>query len=188
MSKHAKVDHQILSILNDYHLFIDSDKQVDMPFCVSKPDKNHITALKGEKELTSNAPLGGTVLECEMREHSEYNYSFKILSDAVTSRMLFRMDEGDGTHWNRHFLVPVDQQQVPTPHFHKVGDDGIMYAYSTDDLRQLPTPLNIHDGFTAFCKESHINQDDIKITIHEEGTLPLEFVPEADPLLDIQFP
>lgn len=188
MSKHPKVDLQILAILNDYHLFIDCDKQVDMPFCVSKPDLNHASSLKGVANLNAGSPLGNTVLECEMRKCSEFNYSFKILSDAVTSRMLFRMDEGDGTHWNRHLPVPVDQQQVPTPHFHKVSDDGIMYAYSTDDLKQRAVPLNIHDGFTAFCKESHINQDDIQITIHEEGTLPLEYAPEVDPLLDIQFP
>ena len=188
MSKRPRVDRQILSILNDYQLFIDSDKQLDMPFCIDESDKNHITALKGETNVRSTSPLGNSVLECEMRGRSEFNYSFKILSDVIDSRMLFRMDEGDGTHWNRHLPVPVDKQQVPTPHFHKVGDDGIMYAYSTDSLKQLPAPLNIHDGFTAFCHESHINQDDIQLTIHEEGTLPLEFAPEADPLIGIQFP
>lgn len=188
MGKNAKVDRQILSILNDYNLFIDSNKQVDMPFCVNKLDRNHVTALKGVALLNASKPLGNTVLECEMRERSEYNYSFKILSDAINTRLLFRMDEGDGSHWNRHLLVPVDQQQVPTPHFHKVGDDGIMYAYSTETLKQQPAPLNIYDGFTAFCKESHINQDNIQLIIHEEGTLPLEFASEADPLIGIQFP
>ena len=188
MSKRPKVDRQILSILNDYHLFVDSEKQVNMPFCINELDNNHITALKGETELNASIPLGNTVLECEMRERSEYNYSFKVLSDVIDSRMLFRMDEGDGTHWNRHLNIPVDQQQVPTPHFHKVGDDGIMYAYNTEALKQLPVPLNIHDGFTAFCKEFHVNQENIQLIIHEEGTLPLEFTPEADPLIDIQFP
>lgn len=188
MSKHPKVDHQILAILEDYHLFIDSDKQVGMPFRVSEPDKNHITSLKGEQNLIASSPLGNTMLECEMRGRSDFNYSFKILSDAVTSKMLFRMDEGSGTHWNRHLPVPVNQQQVLTPHFHKVGDDGIMYAYSTDDLRQYPTPLNIYDGFIAFCKESHIKQDNIQILIHESGTLPFEYLSEVDPLLNIQFP
>ena len=62
MSNRPKVDHQILAILNDYHLFLDSDKQVDMPFCVNEPDKNHVTALKGEAELNAMAPLGNTIL------------------------------------------------------------------------------------------------------------------------------
>jgi len=188
MSKLTKPDKEILAILNDYRLFVDSDKQIDMPFCVDEIDKNHVTDLKGEAKLNATAPLGNTVLECVMRENNEYKYSFNILTDAVKSRMLFRMDEGNGTHWNRHLPIPVDQQQVPTPHFHKVGDDGIMYAYSTDDLKACPNPLNIHDGFLAFCKECHVNQDNIQINIHEEGTLPLEFAPEPDPLIGIQFP
>ncbi len=188
MSKKPKVDVEILPILNDYHLFLDGDKYVDMPFCVDKADRNHITALKGQAEIKADKPFGNSVLECEVREHNEFNYSFKVLSDKIQSRMLFRMDEGDGTHWNRHFPIPVDQQQVPTPHFHKKGDDGIEYAYRTDALEANASPLNIHDGFTLFCDECHIIGDNIAIKIQEEGKLPLVFEPESDPLKGIIFP
>ena len=188
MSKRPKVDREILSILNDYHLFIDSDKKIDMPFCVDEIDKNHPTSLKGSSDLTAEHPLGHTVMECEMRERSEFNYTFRILSDAIKKRMLFRMDEGDGTHWNRHLLIPVDQQQVSTPHFHKVGDDGIDLAYKSMSLDMYPVPLNIRDGFKAFCEEIHIKYDCIQIQIQENNALPLEFPPEVDPLIDIQFP
>ena len=64
MSRKPKIDHEILSILEDYHLFMDSDKSMDMPFCVDKVDNNHVTSLKGEADLNSAAPLGNTVLEC----------------------------------------------------------------------------------------------------------------------------
>lgn len=188
MSKSSKVDNEILSILEDYHLFIDSDKHLEMPFLVSKVDKNHVTALTGESELTADSPFGYTILECEVREHNECNYSFKILSDRVKSRMLFRMDEGNGTHWNRHLPIPVDQQQVPTPHFHKKGDDGIEIAYRTDALNEMPSPLNIHDGFSALCDECHINKQNIEIKIQEEGKLPFVFEPEPDPLKGVKFP
>ena len=188
MSKKPRVDTEILSILEDYHLFLDGEKYVEMPFCVNKTDKNHVTALKGEAELSASDPLGNTILECEVREHSEFNYSFKILSDRIKSRMLFRMDEGDGTHWNRHLPIPVNQQQVPTPHFHKKGDDGIEYAYRTDALLALSSPLNIHDGFSVLCDECHINNKNVEIRIQEEGTLPLDFEPESDPLKGVKFP
>lgn len=188
MSKKPKVDREILSILDDYHLFLDGDKYVDMPFCVDKADRNHVTALKGEAEIRADKPLGNTVLECEVREHNEFNYSFKILSDMVQSHMLFRMDEGDGTHWNRHLPVPVDQQQVPTPHFHKKGDDGIEYAYRTYALETNPSPLNIHVGFNILCDECHIKGEKIEIKIQEEGKLPLVFEPEPDPLNGVKFP
>lgn len=188
MSKRPKVDQEILSILSDYRLFIDSDKSIDMPFCVDEIDNNHPSSITGSSELIAKVPLGSTVLECEMRECSEYNYTFRILSDAIKTRMLFRLDEGDGTHWNRHLDVPVDQQQVPTPHFHKVDDNGIMTAYKTASLEELSSPLNIRDGFTVFCEETHIKQENPRIVIHVKDTLPLVFAPETDPLLDIQFP
>lgn len=188
MSRRSIVDREILSILDDYHLFIESDKKIDIPFCVNKVDKNHVTSLRGVSDIIAEKPLGNTVLECEMREKSEYNYTFRVLSDAIKKRMLFRMDEGDGTHWNRHLPVPVNQQQVPTPHFHKVADDGIMFAYRTGVLEQVASPLNIKDGFAAFCDEFHISPKDRRIEIQEEGALPLKFAPEMDPLFDIQFP
>lgn len=188
MSKKPKIDKEILAILDDYNLFLESDKEVDMPFRVNHVDLNHATSLKGVSALVADAPLGETVLECEMREKSEINYSFKILSDAVKSRMLFRLDEGDGTHWNRHLNIPVDQQQVLTPHFHKKGDDGIEYAYRTNRLEEESNPLNIHDGFAVFCEECHINQDNIQLEIHEEGTMALDFKVEVDPLKNIIFP
>lgn len=188
MSKKPKIDTELLSILDDYHLFLDGEKYMEMPFCVNKPDMNHITSLKGEADLFADDPFGNTVLECEVREHNEFNYSFKILSDRIKSRMLFRMDEGDGTHWNRHLPVPVDQQQVPTPHFHKKGDDGIEYAYQSEALKSMSSPLNIHDGFSILCDECHINNEAIEITIQEEGKLPFVFEPESDPLKGIKFP
>lgn len=188
MSKRSKVDNEILSILEDYHLFIDSDKSMDMPFCVDKVDGNHVTALKGEAELRAASPLGNTMVKCQVRDKNEFNYSFSILSDRIQSRMLFRLDEGDGTHWNRHIPIPVEQQQVPTPHFHKKGDDGIEYAYRTNRIDESPSPLNIHDGFSIFCEECHINHNQVEIRIQEEGMLPLEYEPEVDPLKGVSFP
>ena len=189
MSKKIKVDREILKILDDYHLFLDSEKTIDeMPFCVNKKDTNHKSSLTGESVIKASHPFGRTTFECEVREHNEFDYSFKILSDKIQSRLLFRMDEGGGTHWNRHLPIPIDKQQVPTPHFHKIDDDGIEYAYRTDVLESQQSPLNIHDGFAIMCDECHIKNDIIEISIQEEGTLPLEFKPETDPLQDIVFP
>ena len=189
MNKQPIVDREILSILDDYRLFIDSDKRVDMPFRVDAVDKKgHSTSLVGLSDLSADKPFGSTVLECEMRDRSEYRYTFRILSDAIKRRVLFRMDEGGKTHRNWHLPVPVDKQQVPTPHFHIYADDGIMYAYRTEVLERITSPLHIRKGFVAFCDEIHINQKDRRIVIQEEGALPLEFTPEVDPLADIQFP
>ena len=83
MSKIPKVDKEIQAILNDYHLFLDCNKSAPMPFRVNRKDVNHVTSLKGECPLYSDVPLGNTVLECEVREKSDYNYSFKVLTDSI---------------------------------------------------------------------------------------------------------
>ena len=188
MSKQLKVDTEILAILNDYHLFLDGEKHVKMPFCVDQTDKNHYGSLKGKTILSAEYPIGITTLECEVKEKNEYKYTFKILSDRINSRILFRMDEGDYTHWNRHLPVPVDQQQVPTPHFHKIGDDGIEIAYRTAKIEEATTPLNIHDGFLIFCEECKVNQNNIEILVQETGQLPLVIEPNPDPLQGVKFP
>lgn len=188
MSKNSKVDKELLSILDDYHLFMDSDKTIDMPFCVNKVDNNHITSLKGETDLRAACPFGNTIIKCQVRNRNEFDYSISILSDRIKTRMLFRLDEGDGTHWNRHFPIPIEQQQVPCPHFHKKGDDGIEYAYRTNKLEVGPSPLNIHDGFEVFCEECHIKNEDVVIKVQEEGMLPFEFEQNDDPLKGINFP
>lgn len=189
MKKKAKVDKEILSILDDYHLFLDDEKSIDMPFYINQIDMNHSTSLKGETELNALHPLGKTKLQCKMRNKSIYNYSFSVLSDCISTKMLFRLDEGDGVHWNRHFNVPLEQQQVPTPHFHKKGNDGIEYAYRTEKLEKCLTPLNIHEGFEILCEELHINKDKrAEISIMEAGVSLLEFEQEKDPLNGISFP
>ena len=188
MSNKPIVDTEILAILNDYHLFLDCEKHVDMPFYVDRVDSNHLGSLKGESVLTANNPLGNTQLVCEVKEKNEYKYTFKILSDSIQSRVLFRMDEGDYAHWNRHLPIPVEQQQVPTPHFHKKGDDGIEFAYRTARLEESSSPLNIHDGFEVFCEESHINHEKIEIQVLEAGQLSFVFEPDPDPLQGVIFP
>lgn len=187
MSKRPKIDTEILSILGDYQLFIDSDKHINMPFYVNEVDINHTSSLKGATDLTADHPFGKTVLECEMKDKNEYRYTFKILSDRIVRRMLFRMDEGEYAHWNRHLPVPIDQQQVPTPHFHKIGDDGIEYAYSTPSLKTKATPLNIYEGFDVFCDESHIDKNNIQIVTRESGTL-FDLESEMDPTRNVIFP
>ncbi len=183
-----KVDTDILSILEDYNLFIEGDKSLEMPFNVDQVDNNHISSMKGVSDLQSAYPLGNTVLECEVKLRNNYNYSFRILTDRVHSRVLFRMDEGQGTHRNSHLPIPIDEQQVPCPHFHKYGNDGIMMAYRTESLESKLSPLVISDGFSSFCEECKIKEDNIAIIVQEKGCLPLSSDTDEDPLNSIVFP
>jgi len=183
----AQPNDEILAALNDYNLFIDSDKSVELPFLVSKEKGNHPSSLYESKDLVSSYPFGQTKLDCEVREKSEFDYSFSILSDRITKRVLFRLDEGDGTHYNRHISVPLNEQQVTTPHFHKYGNDGIMYAYKSILLKQINEPLNIHDAFGIFCDEIHLDGNRKSFEMKEDGVLPNMKESVSDPLKGVDF-
>lgn len=57
------------------------------------------------------------MIDCEVRYKNPNNYSFQILSNILSNKVLARLDEGNGTHRNNCKDIPLDQQMVTTPHF-----------------------------------------------------------------------
>ena len=188
MSK-IKVNSELLQLMDDYNLFMDSAKKIDTPLNVSKVKGNHRSSLYEEVDLISEENFGETSLVCEVRDKNKYNYSFQILTDSIKNRVISRFDEGNGTHKNNCDDIPLAEQMVTTPHFHRYDENGRFIAYKTYELKQLgTTPIKIADGFKSFC--SHLNiscNNNIEPTIEvvEAGALPLEF--DNDPLNGINF-
>lgn len=180
-------DEEIVELLNDYNLFINSKKSVDLPYTVSGVKKNHPSSLFQSQNLSSTYPFGQTKLNCEVREKSELDYSFSILTDRIKRGILFRLDEGDGAHYNRHLRIPVDKQQVTTPHFHMYDENGILYAYKSERLERSGDSLNIHEGFEVLCEEVHIEGCCADFEIKEDGVFPNFQEKIIDPLAGVHF-
>lgn len=188
MSK-AKKNSQLITIMDEYVSFLESDKQGDMPLIVSNPKQNHPTSLYKEIPIIANVSFGNVVMDCEIRNKDTHNYSIQLTSDKIESRVLARIDEGNGTHRNCISSIPLPEQQVTTPHFHKYNEDGYFFAYQTHDLKDYEEKsLPIEKGMSFFCNEMNVlstNANPIGILVQEEGTLPFEF--NIDPLDGINF-
>ena len=109
-----KINTELLKLMKDYNLFIMSSKSVDMPLRVTKEKNNHSSSLYEEWELYAKNNFGKTTVDCEVRDKNPNNYSFQILTDRLTNRVLVRFDEGNGTHRNNCKDIPLDQQMVST--------------------------------------------------------------------------
>ena len=175
--------------MDDYKLFMSSTKNTEMPIVVSKEKPNHKTSLYKEQILLSDMPFGQTLIDCEIRDKNLLNYSFQILSNKLNNRVLARLDEGNGVHRNNIPNIPIAEQMISTPHFHKYDSKGRFLAYKTDWLNSYnEKPLEIGEGFRIFCEEEMISSTDgspIIIEIKEDGVLPFDY--DKDPLSGINF-
>lgn len=184
-----KKNFELLKIMDEHNLFICHKKYTTMPMLVSKEKPNHKTSLYVEQVLFADSSFGDTMVDCEIRDKNPLNYSFQILSDKIKNRVLVRLDEGNGVHRNNLPHIPLVEQEVTTPHFHKYNESGYFIAYKSDALIAYnKKPLNIEEGFRLFCEEENIeasNATSIDIHIKEDGFLPLPH--DTDPLNGIMF-
>lgn len=181
------INKELLALMDDYQLFMSAEKSISMPISVSEEKPNHPTSLyvSGKVEYTGN--IGEVSFDCEMRNKRTDNYTFQLLTDKIKNRLLFRLDQGNGTHRNNIPTIKLQEQSVPTPHFHKYTEDGYLFAYQTDDLKENAS-MNVYEGVKSFCKEAKIGERegiDAKITIQRQGELPFEEDP--DPLNGVKF-
>lgn len=167
---------QIVPLFDDFKIHVASPKNLASPFTVSKPKKNHTGSYGEEKEVTADYPFGNVSVECEVRKGDQYNYSFSYKSDEIDSRVLVRLDTGDGTHNNAKYVpdVPLELSSVPTPHIHKYREDGYSLAYPIPGVDYAKDPSSEFDylkGFRYLCGE---------LNITATGGADLEFVYAPD--------
>lgn len=188
MGKSIKPDVEVLHFLNDYESFIDGQKSLALPISVTKIKPNHKSSLYYKDSIIASSPFGETNFDCEIRDKSKMDYSFQILSDRIQKKVLFRMDEGDGTHRNK-FADTLSEESVPTPHFHRYDDQGRWYAYQTDELKNIQGhSVQIEEGFPIFCAEMNVTSSPQTIKIQEKNSLGLEMNGDIDPLDGVSFP
>lgn len=148
----------IIPIFGDYLEHVDFSKTIDSPVTVSKKKENHPDSYWVRKDVTAKRPFGNTSLECEIRQGAPYNYSFSYHSDRIPSKVLMRLDTGDGTHNNAKYVpgIPLELSSVPTPHLHKFREDGYAVAYpipGVDYTDEPSTKFDYQQGFYYLCTE-----------------------------------
>ena len=174
-----------------YHNFINSRKEVKSPFVVEMVRKEHPSSLCATENLVCELPYGNAELYSEIKKANTSNYSISIKSDIIDSRILMRYDSDGATHKNNVDYIPLEEQSVPTPHFHKFDEQGNLLAYQTDKLkneREANALKNIEFGFAYFCQNSYIYKNgtmDLPDIWVNDGMLPLNY--NDDPVDGVNF-
>ena len=184
---------EILAMIDDYNHFMNSSKKVETPIVVSKPKINHKTSLYSESMLIADYPLGNSYFTCEVRNGNKKDCSLQIISNAIKKVVLFRYDSNGPTHKNSLPHIPLSEQIVTTPHFHKYDNNGFFIAYKTDLLKDSKHSIPLRDiefGFPYFCQEGNItsvsSEELPTLQVIKEGELPFDY-DDIDPLDGIIF-
>lgn len=180
-----KQNEELLRLMEDYNLFMESPKHIDRSNHNLSPKSNHSSSLCLGGIVTSANSFGNTVFECEIKDPQNQKFSIQLMTDKISSKVLFRLDEGGGTHRNNLPNIPLCDQIVPTPHFHKYNDQGYFYAFQSKELKDRETPLNFIEGFDLFSEVIYakiLNKGLIMSPV--EGFIQF---PDEDPLNGIVF-
>lgn len=184
-------EEKIRKDYESYHSFINCKKEVVSPFVVEVVRKEHPSSLCATKELTCDLPYGNVELYSEVKKANTSNYSLSIKSDIIDSRILLRYDSDGPTHKNSVDYIPLEDQSVPTPHFHKFDEQGNLLAFQTDKLKnekEANALKNIEFGFAYFCQNGYIYKNktmDLPEILVNDGMLPLDY--NEDPTNGVNF-
>jgi hypothetical protein len=186
MSK-SNLNKYISENYGKYEVAIAGIKQSPVsPIVVSERKGNHPASLCKTQALTHEALPENMNVIIEVKE-CDGKYSISLNSERFPGCILLRYDCGGGTHRNNLPDIPLNEQSVTTPHFHKYNKEGYNIAYKTEKLKtegEAKALCDIDFGFPYFCQESNIrhrdNAPELKINYNhlfpEAGEDPLESI------------
>jgi hypothetical protein len=124
------------------------------------------------------------ILIIESRVNNDKDFKFKLRCVNLCGEPFFRFDSDGDTHRNSN--VPLAEQQITTPHFHKFNDEGFNVAYKTDKLNDPNEALALEDinlCVIHFCHEGNLRyrNDEFPEIIQNAQELAIK-MPDWDPL------
>lgn len=158
---------------------------------INKVGNNHNT-LEEPVKVTHPDVENHMLLLVDVKENNNSFFQFKLRYKEFTNSPLFRFDSDGDTHWNKIDGIPLTEQQIPTPHFHKYNENGVEIAYKTDELKdpnQNKALKDIELCIAHFFHECNIrvSPDSFPSIIIKANPMGLSFVKE-DPNQNITFP
>lgn len=120
---------------SSYEAYLASRKVIASPFLVSEIKANHPSSIYAETPITSTHLFGDVNFSCEVNNTNTSDFSFRILSTIIPSKILYRYDSDGPDHKNKVDYIPLPQQSVPTPHYHRFDNQGNLLAYQTEGMK-----------------------------------------------------
>lgn len=133
---------------------------------------NQANYLENTATLKHETVVDENILIVQVRIENYKYFHFKLKCSKLSATPFFRYDSDGPTHRNKDDNIPMSEQWITTPHFHKHTKEGKEIAYKTSKLLEVSEEKALQDiglCIAHFCDESNIrlNQEDypdIKIT------------------------
>lgn len=186
-----KTNEELVQKFANFQSFMQTPKYTSTPIVVKDKRPQHETSLEYEKNVDCSVSFGNSYISIEVKNGDSYNFSAKLMTDEISSKILLRYDSAGATHRNNFDYIPLAQQLVTTPHIHKYDNQGRLMAVKTEEiLANQEAAQDIKIGFPIFCKEGKIYglQSTIcpKIQIGEQTVIPFEHI-VIDPCEGVPF-
>ena len=186
---------RVMKIADNYDFYTKLVKERKLIF-TDKIEINHIgnnanilEKTEAVKHTSITDELTFTV-NVKLKNHNFFQ--FKLRNQNFCPQHFFRYDSDGETHRNKIDGIPLKEQSIPTPHFHKYHENGYEIAYQTDKLldeneRKALEDINL--CIKHFFHESNLrlNEDDFSDIFIMNNTLGFSLI-STDPNENITFP
>lgn len=149
---------------------------------------NHVGSLKRKVPVLIDLEED-CYLEVIIKDNNRKRFNFIIDHEISNPFPATRFDADGQTHKNNLPDIPLEDQQVTTPHFHKFRSDGFLIAYKTKELIENESNISLNKMFPIFCREFNIvdvNGEHVVMDISVEGELKFDEI-DYDPHENITF-
>ncbi|MCQ6961444.1 hypothetical protein [Mucilaginibacter aquariorum] len=152
---------------------------------------NNSNVLESNNNIAHLSLPNAIVLRINVKVNNHNFFQFKLRCTDLCAVPFFRYDSDGDTHRNYDESIPLEDQQVPAPHFHYYNENGINIAYKTPSLldeNETKALEDINICIKHFCHEANLrlNDDDFPEIQILPGQIPLK-VTSDDPNSNVNF-
>ncbi len=185
-----KVNKIIRDNYSKYCSLIDAEKTLAQNRMALDEEKSNRTDIKEKSMPAYSEQISEDItFTVQQKKEEETDFKFILRCKPFCEQPFFRYDSTGPSHRNSNLPIPIDEQQVPTPHFHKFHVDGKEIAYKTEVLRNEKQARALEDISICifhFLQEAHFKYDNFDL-ISKPGVLPFKREEEIDPLKNVEF-
>lgn len=187
-----KVVKQIKDNYQEYCELIEGRKNVPYsPIVLDGIKKNHADFRDKVVSILHKKLNKQLDFEIEIDKYDEKRFHFNVKCKDLCGEPIFRYDSIGPTHRNSNLNIPINEQEILTPHFHKYTSDGKEIAYKTDVLKNPKQEKALQDitlCIAHFCTEAKIYYNKSYPEVNPNpDTFQFQGVIDEDPLLNVKF-
>jgi hypothetical protein len=154
--------HIVTEIRDDYRTYnklLKARKSIFEEIIEISKINNNANILEQTIEVVHQEISNKIILIINVKVNNYGFFQFKLRCKEYCQIPFFRYDSDGETHRNYDEDIPLEQQQITSPHFHYFNEKGINIAYKTSQLlndKELQALSDIDICIKHFCHEANL--------------------------------